>query len=347
MEAYIILYSVIILASFESFQVKRTSYLFWLIAIIIICFAAFRGNGYDWESYNDIYNNIKTGGEQSGLTFIEYGYVLLCKISPSYKFLIFLCAIISLSCTFSSVYKFSKSYLPVLGLLIFSSTMLLPTYMGQIRQGLAMGFTCIAVYKNFINEKKKAILWIAIACCFHTSAILASLIFLISAKRYKISYYIIIILGALSLYGVSVAFMTNLMNILQISPIQKLLYYASTEKEELGITSTILIRITTLLIAVILNKNSNKKISYLCNVYFCGILVYLLFGFIPQLAGRGCYYFVIYDMVLVPFIVYHFRNNFLLFLLAYGVVIGLSVFRMVSFFSKDLNIISYIPYMLY
>lgn len=313
----------------------------------IILFAAFRSNGFDWQSYENIYNSIRSGHETEGGTFVEYGFELLCWLSPTYKFLIFTVAFLSLTLTFKGVYHFSRFYYPVLGLLVFSSTLLLPTYMGQIRQGLAIGIVSVAIWENYLIHKSKAILLIICACFFHLSAILALLIFLIPKRDFKIKAYIILIVGSVLLYGLSIKLMSNFLSLGQLGIVQKLIIYASTEKEELGISSTILIRIITLFIAVFLNKNRSLEISYITKVYLCGILVYLLFGFIPQLGGRGSLYFSVYEMVLVPYIIFYFRRRKLLFLLSFCTVVALSVFRIISFFSDSHNYQSYIPYLLH
>lgn len=138
--------------------------------------------------------------------------------------------------------------------------------------------------------------------------------------------------------------MAKFLTLSQLGPAQKLLFYASSEDYELGISSTILIRITTLLLAVFLNIDNKKDISFLCNIYACGIIVYLLFGFIPQLGGRGALYFSVYEMIIIPYIVSQLKQHQFLYFVSYFVIIGLSIIRIVNFFSDNYN--SYVPYIL-
>jgi len=330
------------------FSIRRhkVRVVYLLVALSVICLAAFRGNGFDWDSYNNIYKSIRAGHTTEEDAFVEYGFEFLCRISPSYSFLIFIVAVISLVATFCGTYKFSRHFYPVLGLVIFSTTLLLPTYLGQIRQGIAIGFVTIAVWQNYMNHKKIAFCWIVIACLFHISALLSVLIFLVPKRDFSLKIYFLLLVGALLFYGLSMVLMSKFLTLTQLGIVQKLIFYVTTEKEELGFSSTILIRIATLVITVVLNENRNVEISYIQKIYLLGILIYMLFGFIPQLGGRGALYFSVYEMVLVPYIVYHFRRRHFIFLTAFFAVLGLSIFRIVSFFYDSFNYQSYVPYLL-
>ena len=347
MHIYILFYTLLIILSYISIRPTKNSLIYYFAAALIILVASCRSNGYDWISYEDIYKSLLLGHKTEGGTFIEYGFEVLCMISPTYRILIFLTALISLYFTFKAVYHFSKLYYPVLGLLIFSTTFLLPTFMGQIRQGLAIGFVTCAVWQNYIGNKRNAFLWIVFASFLHLSAILAAIIVVIPKKDFSLRTYILIIIASILFYGISLKLMSQLLTFSQFGFVQKLLIYATSEKEELGISSTILIRIAILLTTVILNRNKDKAISYLSKIYLCGIIIYLLFGFLPQLGGRGALYFSIYEMVLIPNLVYDFRKRHALFLLIFSVIICLTIFRIVNFFSNSFNYSSYIPYNLY
>ncbi len=347
MGIYELLIFILIVLTVVSIRPANSKLPYIMACFIIILFAALRRNGFDWESYENIYVYIKTGHETEGETFVEYGFELLCWLSPSYKFLIFIIAVLSLTLTFKGTYHFSKYYYPVLGLVVFSTTLLLPTYMGQIRQGLAMGIVTLAVWQNYIKQKNIAFLLLICACFFHISAILAFLIFLIPKRDFKIATYIAVILISLMLYGISLQVTAQLLSLSQFGIVQKLIYYAMTENEELGISFTIVVRIVTLLIAVFLNSNRSPEISYITKVYLCGIIVYLIFGFIPQVGGRGSIYFSVYEMVLVPYIIHYFRRRKFICLVSLCLVICLSVFRIISFFADSHNYVSYIPYLRY
>lgn len=347
MQVYIILFLFLSFYSFIGYKGRIKSNIYYFAVFILFIFAAFRGNGYDWASYENIYKNIHSGVIQSGATFVEYGFLLLCYISPTYKVLIAMTAGLSIYLTLSGVYKFSCNYFPLLALILFCTTFLLPTYMGQIRQGIAIGLTTWAIYENYINKRKLAITLVILAAFFHVSALLALAIIFIPRKQYSIKMYFILLVTFFVISNFLMPIFSNLLQFRQFGIIQKLIVYAITENEEFGLTSTIIIRILTFLLAVGLNRQREPAISYVCNIYFYGIIIYLLFGFLPQLGGRGALYFVIYEMILVPFIVSKLKNKFILFFLGYFLVLGLSAYRWLSFFSSELNRFSYIPYSLY
>lgn len=136
---YILLFLFLTFYSFVGIKRRIKSNVYYWAVFILVAFAAFRGNGYDWISYNDIYNNTHLGIIYSGVTFVEYGFLLLCYLSPTYSILIAITAYMSIFLTLRYLYKISFIHLPLLGLIVFYTTILLPTYMGQIRQGLAIG----------------------------------------------------------------------------------------------------------------------------------------------------------------------------------------------------------------
>lgn len=127
---------------------------YWFIAIMLILFAALRGNGYDWDSYYEIYRGVHTGNKREGAEFVEYGFQLLCYVCPYYRILIATVAILSVSLALSAIYNLSSySRLPLLGLVIFYTTYLFGGHMGQIRQALAGGFVLWAIV-NSLNQQK-------------------------------------------------------------------------------------------------------------------------------------------------------------------------------------------------
>lgn len=323
----------------------KRKWLFYSLTILLIIFAGIRHNGFDWINYNTIFEGIKNKTENfSGTTFIEYGFQYLTLLSPNYRCLVFLSAAISIWMTLSAIYKLSTNSLPILGLLIFYTTFCMPTYMGQIRQGIAMGFV-IWAYWYLWTGRKVPCFWLIIAgSMFHMTALIALFVFLPIKREYSIKVYIVGLAGAFIASKLALQIVGIILRMTSSSMGDKILYYAMTENEELGISSTILIRIVTLLLVVYLNQGSNKQISFLSNIYFIGIALYLLLGFAPQLAGRGTYYFSIMEMILVPYIAKCLIRNRAIYITAYFGIIGLSVYRFMAFFSNSYNYSCYIPY---
>lgn len=321
----------------------RKSQFYYLGSGLIILLVACRGNGFDWHSYETIYNVFHEGGERRGAEFVEYGFQWLCNLSPSYTFLVFIVGFISVFLTLKGTFPFAKLNLPVLGLLVFSSMYLLPTYMGQIRQGLAIGCVCMAVLYNYKNKKEIVLLWIGIGMLFHMTAVVALVILFTPKKQLKYWVYISTVIASIIGYGICLKLVAGLLGFNDSAAAQKAMVYAQTETESLSY-STVLLRMVTLSIVLYLNKGKNDKISYISNIYVWGIIIYLIFGFLPQLASRGAYYFAIYDMILLPFIVKSFKNEKVLFLGLYLFIVSLSLYRALVRFQDPFFSHSFIPY---
>ena len=247
----------------------------------------------------------------------------------------------------SAIYKLSSSSIPLLGLLIFYTTFCLPTYMGQIRQGIAIGFVLWSYIYYWETNKKKSLFLILIGSLFHMTALIALLIYLPIKKTYKIRTYAIGLVCAYISSKFALILLGMILNITNTSMGDKILYYAQTENIELGISFTILIRILTLFLALKLNNKEDRLITYLTNIYYIGIVLYLVFGFAPQIAGRGTYYFSIMETILVPFLVKKLIKHPVLYLGSYFSIVILSFYRFVMFFVDDHNYLSYVPYFQY
>lgn len=216
--------------------------------------------------------------------------------------------------------------------------------MGQIRQGIAMGFVLWA-YWYLWNGKKLMCFWLIIfGTMFHMTAAIALLVFLPIKRHYSLKVYLCGLACALIASKFALHLAGLVLRMTSSSMGDKILYYAMTENSELGISSTILIRIITLFFVAYINNGKNKQITFLSNIYFIGIALYLLLGFAPQLAGRGTYYFSIMEMILVPYIAKCFIRNKIIYVTSYFSIIGLSLYRFISFFSNTYNYSCYIPY---
>lgn len=174
----------------------------------------------------------------------------------------------------------------------------------------------------------------------------ALLVFFIKKDDYSVWLYITLLLVALIISQLIAPQFSAQLRKFEYGITDKLAYYSQTEKVFLGLTPTIIVRIITFFTVLYQNKKQNNNIQFLNNIYFLGIFLYLLLGFLPQLAGRGTYYFSIMEMVLVPFIVKSLIKQTTLYLTSLIIVLSLSFYRLYSFFSISYNYDSYVPYIL-
>lgn len=312
--------------------------LFSFVSILLFVLIGFRQTGYDYESYFGIFENIKGGLD---VLNVEPGFIYICMIPDSFRGLLLFVAFLTLFLHLSYIYKYSS--LPLLSILILSTTFLYPTFMGQMRQGLAMG---IVVWALFFLDKNKFyfLLIVVLATCIHFSAIIA-LIFLLQPNYVKsIKYYLIVFSIAIIASLIIEPFVSRILNMLPFgAAVDKLLFYSETEDYKLGLNSAIVIRLIIFSLAYSYrNRIQNPQFPLLLNIYFYSIVLYLALGFIPQLGGRGTLYFAYFDIILVPMIISSSTKYHRLMIVL--VILLLSFLRFLTFFASDFNFEQYVPY---
>lgn len=315
-----------------------TKKIFLLIAVVCFFFIGLRETGYDYYGYYAVFEKIKA----NDLRFVsmEWGFLTLTKFCTSYRVLLLVMAFITIFSNSIAVLKMSK--MPCISMLIIASTLLYPTYMGQIRQGVAIGLGLLAIHFLSEGEKKYSVVMILGAYLFHASSLFLIMIYLCKSTFKSVKWYVI---------GIIIAFIFGtLFNPLQ-SAISvylpdifsdKMAYYSGVEDNEIGLTGALIIRILIFMVALKTFKQP-KQILF-SNIYYLSIIVYLGFGFIPQVGGRGCLYFSAMDSILVANIIYAYRYRISKYQLYCALFLLISIIRYVFFFLNDFNYNEYVPY---
>lgn len=310
---------------------------FILSFLFFFLFIGFRGAGYDYLNYLYIYNTIQNGGEIA----IEFIFAFLCVIMPNYRILLIVMALITT--VFSITFLYKKSPLFLFSLFLWTVTFLLPTFMGQMRQGVAICIILIAF--SYIEQKKKFILLVLLASAFHSSALLCFIAFIIPKKIKNIKYYVLTLLFAIIFAKLMPVILDLFFELIPAGGLirDKVFFYNETEGYVLGLNIAVLIRLLVLFLCL-WRKNKIEKSSFpfMLNLYHYSILIYLILGVIPQLGGRASLYFFYYELILIPFFLMTFnRYN--------RIIIGscfllLSLLRYLQFFMDDFNYSEYVPY---
>lgn len=285
--------------------------------------------GTDWNNYYKYFNYCLVFDEQG----FEIGYkilnILIRSITDSYSIYLIIYAIIFYAIIFRSTKKYSID--PLLSIVVLYYLTL--PYLGMNRQFFAVAICLYSV--TYIIQKRPLyfILTIAIASCFHISAVLFSIAY--SLKRiYSLKFYLIIII---------IACIANLMCI--ASRIESLLPFAGLFIRNkldlytsLGETNTLIGSITGIikrLIWVILAllvsssiKGKDRGNFYLFfNIYLMGCCFYLLFNnsIFQIFVSRLTIYFNLFEILLIPYIFKLFKSKpnkaiALIILFCYGVL---------------------------
>lgn len=322
-------------------RIAKNRMVFFCIFVLLVLIIGCRATGYDYWNYAYIHKVVQSGKE---MELVEPGFLLLCSIFPTYRLLLLGVAFFTIAFNVTFLYK--KSPLFYFSLFLLCTTFLFPTFMGQMRQGVALGIMAWAVAN--IQNKKRFFLLLALAVCFHVSALLGLLVLFIPKKKRSLKYYLL---------GLVIAFLLGRLTPLAVEWVleslssetliwQKLFFYKETQDAVLGINLAVLIRLVILFLCYWrMDKIKEPSFPFLVNIYHYSILLYMVLGFIPEMAARGSLYFSYYELLLVPFFIQSFTHYNRL-IIAGGFIL-LSVLRFVQFFIDGYNYSEFVPYLQY
>lgn len=319
--------------------------IFLILCIGLFIMITYRGMGYDYAQYRKLF---KLAGTRLAPSGMDFGFEQLCHVLPSFRSMFALIAAATMI-PFYWVVK-NKSEYCFMSLLVFYTTFLFPTVMGQMRQGMTIFIILYAYYRWGDKDKKWIFIIFVIACqFFHSSSIIALLFLLPAKKLFSLKVYILLIIGAMVLSSlISSVFAPYLNTIAMLDDTiisTKLNYY--TKHETLlgirtGFNAAVTIRCIVFFSAYYIFKRSKEIKPTVLNIYFLSIFIYLLFSFLPQLGGRGTQYFAALDIILIPFIIKSYSGNMRKLLIV--VFLGIALLRFNQFFTDDFNRDHYVPY---
>ncbi|EEW5791364.1 EpsG family protein, partial [Escherichia coli] len=297
-------------------KTKLSNVIYFAISILLIMFAAFRGDiDRDHQNYINIYGYILNGQ----LYLIEPTFYLFTYISKwianDYYFLFIIYAFIGVLCKLFVINKYS--YVPLLSLLVYYSNSFFLHEMTQIRVGVAVGL-CFLSLSFLIRKNNLAYcLIVGLATLFHYSACLF-FIFLISPKgvikNKELLFYGIVLIAAYILY----AFNIGLANIFSYIPIgfikQKFIEYSDKTAGGLVIdvnvfsTLQIIRIICTIIIVYYVKRNTVPELTFiLLRIYIISIIAWVLFFDIPAFAIRVSELLGFAEVILLPYLAKSFK----------------------------------------
>lgn len=235
-------------------------------------------------------------------SFLNYekGYVLFNKaisvISKDPQWLLICCSLVSLAPICLLIYKYSVNCR--FSIFVFMALPCFQVFYSALRQGIAIGICCYAMYCLQERKKWRFILSVIVASLFHASAI----IFLVAYPLYylrvekKNRYYSILLLPVLFLFR---------------KPL--FVVFSRLFKDQATITSTgagtlfLIFTIVYCFCTVFIDETDEKSAGFLNLFYFA--CVCQSFSGLYQLAIRIGYYFMIGLVVALPNIVSNIKNK--------------------------------------
>lgn len=326
---------------------KVYDYVYRGFAVFIFFIAAFRGMGNDYKSYEEIFDSIQNLSLSdifdASEVFVEPGFTILNIIVGRffpYQAILVIMALANIAILFPFFRKYSPY--PYVTLLFFAGMFMYSGMMGLIRQSLAIAICMWAM----VEPRNKRFFWlIALAMMFHSSAIFVALVRFLKNSYYSLkTYFLLLVIAIFSniflfeLFKSAISFMPPVIE-------WKLNIYVGTEEGlRFGFNSAVAIRLFTSALAYLyrvkLVDAFPKYGALFANIYFLSVLLYVGFGFLPQMAARGAVYFHYMELLVVPMILYvanKYNRAWIFFIFA-----SLSLMRHIDLITEYAE--AYLPY---
>lgn len=318
MALYFIIFIFLLYMALIDFVVKKDKiydYLYICFALFIFFVAAFRGMGNDYDGYRAIFNSLHNRSLyevfDSSEVYVEPLYAILNIVVGNifpYQAMLVIMAFINVCVLFPFFRKYSP--FPYFSLLLYAGLFMYTGMMGLIRQSLA-----IAICMWAIVAYRKRFSWgvIALAVGFHSSAAIVIIVRFVKTEFYKFKIYflalLIAIVSNISFYGI----FKLITAFLPAMVAWKLDIYMGTEEGiRFGFNTAVAIRLFTFILAYYYRKQISEYFPkygpLFVNVYFLSLLVYVGFGFLPQMASRGGIYFHFMELLIIPMVLYVANN---------------------------------------
>ena len=320
-------------------------FLFAVFFIMLWVIAGFRSVGFDYLNYKRAFDYLSLDNwfYWSKAMDFEAGYAYLNFIINDFRLLVnFMCFV---SVLFSYLFIKKFSYLPFLSIFIFISMYYYIFVMGQSRQMLALSIILLSLLYH--PSIFKLILGILLASSIHTSSVICLLLIpmYFVRKVFSTKLYATILIASFAISLVSGNILLIIQPYLPTYINAKLDLYLNYNDYVLGLNIANLIRIIILFLSIgaysYISKSKFSSIYALfINMYFVGIIIYILLGMVPAFAARGSMYFLFIEILLVPFILKHSKSIFRMPL--FIIYILQLIIRQLLFFSEWYE--DYIPY---
>jgi transmembrane protein EpsG len=285
--------------------VAKSARIFFATAILLTIFiSGFRYNtGYDFSSYAYIYKCRLPSGIEP---LFAYSITLFNCITNDPQLMFFtysLATILSLLLAVKRYTKYTKTsfliFLLIPGLFLNSFSI--------IRQSLALVLLFYALSFLIIENRKLMFISLsAVSIMFHYTAIIPAVMFILGNKFFKKEYkkitYILLLLFSAALYHLNAA---QLLLSFMLGKYAVYIGYVSD-------VSTVKIVIGNLfvLFLILIRRQFIKSAAdmYLFNMVFIGTLIINVFAHYTPVT-RISYYFLIAQIVIIPKLIYSFKDN--------------------------------------
>lgn len=275
----------------------------YVILLLIIFISGFRYEvGYDYYNYYSMF--VGNHLELEPLFMVVISLFRAWWDEPQYVFFFF--SAVTISIIFYAIKKFTKYYRTSFLIYLLIPGLYLNSF-SIIRQGIAISFFFLSIYYLlYLNKRSKYLIISMIGFMFHFSAIIPIVIVLLMrrllAQKYSLYFHIIIMTLAL-LIGIS-----GIMGLVISTIGGRYSVYSTAFVEQVSVFKIIVLFFFSLFILYSYEKNSDKNLTFLLNLYQLGIIVNFVFSDFTAVT-RLSYYFLIFQTILVPRVIYTYRHQ--------------------------------------
>lgn len=306
---YPVIYIFLSLCSLFDFSKKKVEMLY-IVIIALVVFIGFRGlSGADSVNYIRFFNDYTdTLFDWSGKDkqYTEYGFYYLSVVVKSVwsniDFYFLIIAFVTMGLYLKTIKRWS--IYPILSICVYYSRFMILREMNQIRGGLAISIVLFCLFYLVQGDRRKYIMGILIAMCFHVSTIIALPMVWVYNIRITFRRAVWIILAAGMLGGI-IGFAVKTF-LLTYGGIVALTYI---DGASLGLTNpTVIFQIVICLAYTYMWRTMSKYqkgYSVIRNAYLYSIVTLLLTSGLGVIGGRlstifaTCEIFIIPDLMMV------------------------------------------------
>ncbi|MCI9171651.1 EpsG family protein [uncultured Duncaniella sp.] len=311
--AFLSMLSVLSLLRTNPVTVRR---LYIVIGAMLVVFSGLRGDfvGFDYDQYDMLFNH---PGRLASHLFEPIYQLLFRAFIPLGNLHYLLCFIAIPAITIKLWFFKRYSFYPFLSLVIYYVTLFLIADMGQIRYGLGMAVILIYFYLLVTRPRLYLLLPVlltALMCHYSTIIVWPTLLFY--RRRFSLLAMALLTTFGAAFYFIDVnAIILLASDYMPQGHIQtKMIAYALDTKgfgHELGVNFSLVMRFAILLALYHMVRKAPARDPWhiFFNLYFYGVVLYMVFNANSEFAIRTSGYFKILEVVILPLFVKMTRDQ--------------------------------------
>jgi hypothetical protein len=316
---YTILFIIIIIFSLIEIFIVSNSKIYYFITLILILTCGLRYNvGPDYNSYKNIFFLIKNCTNKINIELLFYYTNLVYKhYNNGYIYVFFSIALLSILLKSITIYTYS--YFPILSILFYYTTCYFSGDSGQIRQNLSIAICFFSTRYILKKQFFYFFLFLILAYLFHKTAIMY--IFALPLAKVTLQHIpIFIIISLLFFILINIISYNSIISYLssiipcKLDVIQQYFIYFNSIKygQPIHFTYGDVSRFFIIIFCLCINSKTLKKHKHI-NIFFIyyifSVFVYFFFRSNEIFATRLILYYKIYEIILVPNMIYTYTFN--------------------------------------